>query len=1185
MKHIVPVGTLVLMLICLYQTPTFGQFSFIEEPYDMLEVSFAKEKEEIDPRVSFFNVLKVHNPTNRRLRFEVNIGIPMSWTLMGEQTQSVILVPNETKLIPIRVAANTNTIGDVGYTIVASLKDNTGKVFKNSYSFVNVPKRSDIRYKILERNVYIDPTLKNSKISLHFSNKGNVSELIYVRLHLPQTLIMEGSRDGFFKEDFMLAANRDTMISYKISLGNTIEAQEQRNHGISIEAGNRDTTFTSTLWVRSLDSKYTLEIPTSDRILIAELALLNLFHENPPTYEGAIWGTVHGKRGLMIEYFFRTMGEQFYKRNPYIYNYLFFKTQYKRWNILLGDLAHTGMLTLTGKGVQLSYTAKRILANATVAKNFISNNIGVGLSLHSKLTDNLSLITGYNQLDNLHHYATKMPNVGIQFRFKQNYSFNINLGYSLTDYYTQNRRQNGFGAEILSQISFSKLKWNTRMLLGDSKFSGMQRGKTDINSYFEYQISNTQGVIGQYIGINQALIESNSAALNTDQLNTIHNVNILYYKRTNDNLTVSIGPWHNYLGSNSFYLFNPAHWFSAHTSMANIEFRYMGKNSPINVGTQIRGGVSYVTNYSPEFGGLTINGIDRYGRSYMNLYTSIYTRLRNWNLNASYYHGPYTMSEHYARFYNKINSKTVRVICGYSKLLFDKVLELSLRGSYAYVVVTKTNRIGLNGEIMATPGKGWTITFSSTLGHQSTFDDLTEAKYKYNNLYFEFRLRKEFGFHQPQFKYLNLDLYFFKDLNGNGLRDKDEPGIDNVLVSIDKDYELSDSLLGTDRKGEFFAMDFLSDLYGKVTYKNIPEGYYTITFSPVSNNVGNYVSESSQIKAYLNKSEVIEIPFLEKNKIFGQILMHRSKLSNLGTIDISNIKVTATDASGKIYSTLTDKNGKFVIYVPNVEKYTVSLNNIFREHFELEQNTFEVQLNGYKQFELSFIFTEKQRRINFAQQINLEGQNQQIQVVKRTNIAGTVKDGATFTPIKANIKVVNQETGEIIAETVTEARTGNFFTSFSSGNNYHLDITADDYWFYSEPLMGDQIPTFLNLNRDITLTAITVGSKLTLNNVTFERNSATLDEEAKVELTRLIDVLKSNQGIQLEIVGHCDDVEAIDNITIAEDRAREVMKFITEKGYVNVTYKSMGISDPAVNETTEEARKINRRVEAVVVNK
>lgn len=169
----------------LSSTSLYAQFSFIEEPYNQLEVSFLEKKKEIDPSVSFFNVLKIINPTDRRLRFDLSFSLPSGWTLMGERNQSILLNPGETKMIPMRSAANINTQGDIGYSIVAALKDNNGKVFKNIYSFVNVPRKSDIRFRAMERVVYFDPLLQKTTLSLHSTIRGiSVSwSILILNLH------------------------------------------------------------------------------------------------------------------------------------------------------------------------------------------------------------------------------------------------------------------------------------------------------------------------------------------------------------------------------------------------------------------------------------------------------------------------------------------------------------------------------------------------------------------------------------------------------------------------------------------------------------------------------------------------------------------------------------------------------------------------------------------------------------------------------------------------------------------------------------------------------------------------------------------------------------------------------------------------------------------------------------------
>ena len=125
---------------------------------------------------------------------------------------------------------------------------------------------------------------------------------------------------------------------------------------------------------------------------------------------------------------------------------------------------------------------------------------------------------------------------------------------------------------------------------------------------------------------------------------------------------------------------------------------------------------------------------------------------------------------------------------------------------------------------------------------------------------------------------------------------------------------------GYNTTGYFMTADLLSDFNGTVTYENIPEGFYLLEYFPVSKIEGAFSTDETMQLVKIDKDKNIEIPFTENNLIFGNIILNRSKLSNLGNIDISNIKITAEDSYGKKYSALTNASGEFKIYVPNVDK-------------------------------------------------------------------------------------------------------------------------------------------------------------------------------------------------------------------------------------------------------------------------
>ncbi|HQB78530.1 MAG TPA: OmpA family protein, partial [Tenuifilaceae bacterium] len=67
--------------------------------------------------------------------------------------------------------------------------------------------------------------------------------------------------------------------------------------------------------------------------------------------------------------------------------------------------------------------------------------------------------------------------------------------------------------------------------------------------------------------------------------------------------------------------------------------------------------------------------------------------------------------------------------------------------------------------------------------------------------------------------------------------------------------------------------------------------------------------------------------------------------------------------------------------------------------------------------------------------------------------------------------------------------------------------------------------------------------------------------------------------------GHSDDLEALSNTSISEERAKSVARYLIEKGYSNLTTKGMGNTTPKVSNDTEQGRAQNRRVEVEVLSR
>ena len=103
------------------------------------------------------------------------------------------------------------------------------------------------------------------------------------------------------------------------------------------------------------------------------------------------------------------------------------------------------------------------------------------------------------------------------------------------------------------------------------------------------------------------------------------------------------------------------------------------------------------------------------------------------------------------------------------------------------------------------------------------------------------------------------------------------------------------------------------------------------------------------------------------------------------------------------------------------------------------------------------------------------------------------------------------------------------------------------------------------------------------SDVTFDSDSANLSDKADGQLQTVAGQLAQHpDGGNLDIVGHTDDVaDDAHNQKLSEDRAAAVKTRLTELADLakwQITTTGKGETDPAINDTTDEARAANRRV-------
>ncbi len=117
------------------------------------------------------------------------------------------------------------------------------------------------------------------------------------------------------------------------------------------------------------------------------------------------------------------------------------------------------------------------------------------------------------------------------------------------------------------------------------------------------------------------------------------------------------------------------------------------------------------------------------------------------------------------------------------------------------------------------------------------------------------------------------------------------------------------------------------------------------------------------------------------------------------------------------------------------------------------------------------------------------------------------------------------------------------------------------------------------------VTDATDAKNIVFENIYFDSGKSTLTESSKAVLAQNLDLLKKNPGIRLEIAGHNDKAnDESFNFKISEERAQVVKDYFVQNGADGKLLEATayGSLKPVADNTTEEGRAKNRRVEIII---
>jgi outer membrane protein OmpA-like peptidoglycan-associated protein len=199
-----------------------------------------------------------------------------------------------------------------------------------------------------------------------------------------------------------------------------------------------------------------------------------------------------------------------------------------------------------------------------------------------------------------------------------------------------------------------------------------------------------------------------------------------------------------------------------------------------------------------------------------------------------------------------------------------------------------------------------------------------------------------------------------------------------------------------------------------------------------------------------------------------------------------------------------------------------------------------------------------------------------------TYAQGRVFDALTKKPIEAMVQLFDLTTNALTQQVYSDIETGEYTAVLNDGRAYAMYAAAPGYLLKSLNFDYSGKQNFDPLTLDIYLDPAKSGRSAVLNNLFFDSNQAVLKPRSRTELDRLVEFLRQDANLRVEVAGHTDNVGTpAANLSLSQRRAQAVFDYLTKHGVpaTRLRAKGYGETKPLAANDTEAHRAQNRRIE------
>lgn len=932
----------------------------------------------------FSKNLRVISNVEVPLSFKVDVGYPAEWRSLLNVKKVYKIAAHDTVYVPIRLLPLGKVRGNTKYMINAYLFDTIGAPITSAYVHASKPKFTKWSLNVGPfKKIYFKNESNESQFTVNVGNDGTESQDIYMSIiNSRRNIILLDSNDKIIKKpqySFTLKQFADTTFRYKVKLFSSARNMK-RVDSEGYRPGFIKETQAYSLYVRTTETSLMgknarqisqkldfVKLPNERKIsdygmyslpLTMDFNMSNLLSQQPTAYLFLNGAATLDNGGALIynaQFIgsFGVLGGSVFAPPYFMLGYID-----NRFSVMVGDVGGSAGIGVGGKGISGSYNINNrhrvgafFVVNPGVFNRFTYYGTGAN---YSYIREKFRTTAGFIHIQNMigpakltSNYLTSASNYSI------NQRHGLSLGFTLARNAQSGVEKYGYGANFGYSGSFIKSRLLTSATVGyysknytfiDQKDRWMFNHNSSflLSKIWSLRLSN---LYNQYSAIPPV-------AVLTFYSQQVFN-NFLTAGRAIDmNSSASGGFFYNVFIDNYYN-------YARHSRGVSFTYNYSTQENNLLFGFTSQFGYNrYVTiPNSPE-------------QFFMNLFSII--KYRVYSLNVRYVNGNSNGVYSYSSS-SFLFSQQIAISFNHQYQFRNPHFVLNNYLTYNLLPLIDKHSLGLTPELNFYSKNGWRIRLtggyyrtSSRPGNYNPYKSFVSGsvaednqRVSSNSYLLMFGVRKEFGIPLPFIKrrFPSLNFTAFVDVNGNGKFDSDETKLENVVINVN-------------------GVEVLTNERGEAQLKNLPEGEFPIHAFSLEDLHGYFPNINEKIKIvaldsskskFKNPPQNILIPFVKGVKLIGRVYIDREKLSpdalsNL--VDLSGIRITASN-NGKSSSSLTDKEGSFVFYLP-FGRYIISMDErILGDRLRVLQNDLEVQLdNGIENLFISFYLAENQRKIN-----------------------------------------------------------------------------------------------------------------------------------------------------------------------------------------------------------------------------